>query len=116
MYKIIGADEKQYGRVTVEQLRRWIVEGRAVSQTLAQPEGAQEWKALNQFPEFAGDFAAPPISPLAPNPGAASAASFPPPNPVIAGKASSKITAGICGILLGGFGVHKFASSAETVG
>ncbi len=108
MYKIIGADGKQYGPVTVEQLRRWIAEGRAVGQTLAQLETALDWKALSQFPEFAGDFAAPPIPPLAQSPGAASAASFPAPNPVVASKASSKIAAGICGILLGGFGVHKF--------
>ena len=30
--------------------------------------------------------------------------SFPPPNP----RASNKIPAGVCGIILGGFGVHKF--------
>jgi TM2 domain-containing membrane protein YozV len=32
------------------------------------------------------------------------------------GDASKKITAGICGILLGGFGVHKFVLGYSTEG
>ena len=71
MYKIIGADGQQYGPVGAEQLRRWIVENRINAQTLVQPEGAQEWKPLSSFPEFADAFAAkppppPPSSPLPP--------------------------------------------------
>ena len=53
MYKIIGADGKEYGPVTAEQLRQWIREGRASAQTKVQAEGATEWKTLNQFSEFA---------------------------------------------------------------
>ena len=41
MYKIIGADKKEYGPVTGDQLRHWISEGRVNSQTLARAEGAQ---------------------------------------------------------------------------
>jgi len=33
MYTIIGGDQKQYGPVTAEELRRWIAEGRADAQT-----------------------------------------------------------------------------------
>jgi hypothetical protein len=53
MYKIIGADGQQYGPVTAEQLRGWIVINRANAQTLAQAEGAADWKPLAAFPEFA---------------------------------------------------------------
>lgn len=53
MYKIIGADGKEYGPVTAEQLRQWIREGRSNAQTKVQAEGATEWKTLDQFSEFA---------------------------------------------------------------
>ena len=52
MYKIIGADQKEYGPVTAEQLRQWITEGRADGRTLVQAEGGA-WKPLSTFPEFA---------------------------------------------------------------
>jgi len=31
VYKIIGADGKEYGPITAEQLRRWIAEGLAIA-------------------------------------------------------------------------------------
>ena len=52
MYKIIGGDKKEYGPVTAEDLRHWIVEGRLSGQSLVQAEGIGEWKALSEFPEF----------------------------------------------------------------
>lgn len=56
-------------------------------------EGSPEWKPLGSFPEFASELktAPPPIAPL-----------------TVASRASNKIAAGICGILLGSLGVHKF--------
>ena len=51
MYRIIGADQKEYGPVTAEELRGWIAEGRANGQTLAQIEGGA-WKPLSTYPEF----------------------------------------------------------------
>jgi len=53
MYKIRGADEKEYGPVTGEQLQQWIAEHRLNAQSLAQLEGTEGWKPLGQFPEFA---------------------------------------------------------------
>ena len=53
MYKIIGADGKEYGPVTTEQLRQWIVEGRSNAQTQVQSEGSTEWISLGQLAEFA---------------------------------------------------------------
>ena len=61
MYKIIGADGKEYGPITLEQLRQWIAQGRAGMQTKVLPDGATEWTTLGQLPEFAA--AAPSVAP-----------------------------------------------------
>jgi hypothetical protein len=53
MYKVIGADQREYGPVPVEQVGRWIAEGRANAQTTAWSEASSEWKTLADFPEFA---------------------------------------------------------------
>ncbi len=53
MYKIIGGDQKEYGPVTADELRRWIAEGRLNRQSQAQLEGSAEWHPLASFPEFA---------------------------------------------------------------
>src|SRR5260370_36798023 len=53
MYKIIGADQKEYGPVTADQIRQWIAEGRANAQTMVRREGETEWKPLSGYPEFA---------------------------------------------------------------
>jgi TM2 domain-containing membrane protein YozV len=101
MYKIIGVDGQHYGPVSADQLRRWIAEKRANAQTSVQLEGSQEWKPLGSLPEFAADFNPPPSAagPAMVAPAATSPA---------ASRAGSKIAAGICGILLGSFGIHKF--------
>ncbi|HWD18383.1 MAG TPA: DUF4190 domain-containing protein [Verrucomicrobiae bacterium] len=52
MYKIIGADHKEYGPISAEQLRQWISEGRANAATRVQAEGSNVWKALAEYPEF----------------------------------------------------------------
>lgn len=53
MYKIIGSDQKTYGPVPADQIRKWIAEGRVTGATLAQEESSTEWKPLSAFPEFA---------------------------------------------------------------
>src|SRR5436190_304169 len=52
MFKIIGADQKQYGPIPTDQIRQWISEGRVNGQTMACAEGTDEWKPLSSFPEF----------------------------------------------------------------
>ncbi len=99
MYKMIGADGQPYGPVSAEQIKRWIAEGRARSETLIQAEGTAEWKPLAAFAELSGA-APPPISALPPGYGPVAGN--------VSARASNKVAAGICGILLGGFGVHKF--------
>ena len=54
MYKILGADQREYGPVTADQLRQWITEGRANSQTMVQGPDSTEWRPLSSFAEFAG--------------------------------------------------------------
>lgn len=94
MYKIIGTDGRQYGPIEGEQIRRWLAENRVNAHTLAQSENSTEWKSLISFPEFAPDFKAAPPPQIATHMSNA--------------RASNKIPAGICAILLGGLGVHKF--------
>jgi hypothetical protein len=63
MYKIIGADGKEYGPVSAEQLRQWLGEGRVNSQTQIQPEGAADWQPLGALPEFAAELAPSAVTP-----------------------------------------------------
>ncbi|MEI6085095.1 MAG: DUF1559 domain-containing protein [Verrucomicrobiota bacterium] len=53
MFKIIGADGKEYGPVSSDQLRQWVAEGRANGQTRVRADGSTEWKSLAELPEFA---------------------------------------------------------------
>ena len=67
MYKIIGADGREYGPVAAGQLRQWMAEGRANAQTPVLAPAAQAWKPLGTLPEFVGPFTPPRppvISPL----------------------------------------------------
>lgn len=63
MYKILGADGKEYGPVTPDQLRQWFTEGRVNAQTQVQAEGSTEWKPLISYPDLAAVLpsAAPPV-------------------------------------------------------
>ena len=58
MYKIIGADQKEYGPITADQMLEWISQGRANQNTMALIDGGTGWKPLSQFPEFATALAA----------------------------------------------------------
>jgi hypothetical protein len=90
MYKIIGADGREYGPITADQLRDWIAEGRATAQTKAQAEGSAEWKPLTEYLEFAAALAR--ILPPPPAPGPISITPTPRTN-------SMALTALIMGIL-----------------
>jgi hypothetical protein len=52
MYRIIGADGKEYGPISTDQMRQWIAEGRVNMQTRVLAEGTSDWKPLSEFPEF----------------------------------------------------------------
>jgi prepilin-type processing-associated H-X9-DG protein len=63
MYRVLGADGKEYGPVNGEVLRQWITEGRAHAQTRVKSEGSAEWQTLASVPEFEAEFAAAPGAP-----------------------------------------------------
>ena len=63
MYSIIGADQKEYGPVTPEQIVQWISEGRINGKTLAKVEGGA-WKPVATFSELASHL--PAASPMPP--------------------------------------------------
>ncbi|MEY4386692.1 MAG: hypothetical protein RLY20_1975 [Verrucomicrobiota bacterium] len=105
MFNIIGADGNKYGPVAAEQIRQWIREGRANGATQAQPQQGGDWKPLAAMPDFAdvlNQSSAPPR--MTPPVGNASS------------RASNKLAAGLCGILLGGLGVHKFILGYNSAG
>ncbi len=56
-YTLIGGDQKQYGPVTEEQLRQWILDGRLTLRSQVKAESDAEWRPLSAFPEFAAALA-----------------------------------------------------------
>ena len=67
MFTIIGADQKQYGPVSADEVRQWIKDGRADARTLARAEGSDEWKPLSAFAEFMDYTASSGVPPRLPN-------------------------------------------------
>ena len=97
MYYLIGADQKEYGPVTADEIRAWIAEGRANGQTLARLEGGP-WKPLSTFPEFLSSLgSAPPTAPVAPLAQAAFVARAPETN----GMAVAGLVMGIFSVTVG---------------
>ena len=71
MYKIRGADQKEYGPVPAETIRQWIAQHRVDARTPIQPEGSTEWQPAGSFAEFKEALAAhgtspPPVPPVVP--------------------------------------------------
>jgi hypothetical protein len=101
MYKIIGANQVEYGPITTEQLRQWIAEGRVNAQTLAQAAGETGWKPISSFPEFAASFpagappsVAPGAAPMSADGGQAAALAY------VSGPAIGLIVTGALGIAM----------------
>jgi uncharacterized membrane protein YjgN (DUF898 family) len=75
MFTIIGADGKEYGPVTADQIREWIGQNRLTLDMQARLTGEAEWRRLRDFPEFAPPAATTALPPpLAAAPGAGPAA------------------------------------------
>ena len=62
MYRILGADNQEYGPVPAEVVRRWMVERRLDARSKVRREGDANWKFLSEFPEFQSPAAATPAS------------------------------------------------------
>jgi len=65
-YTVIGGDQKEYGPITADEVRKWIIEGRLNAQSMMKAESDAGWRALSAFPEFANAFAAGAATPDAP--------------------------------------------------
>jgi len=105
MYRVLGADQKEYGPISADQVREWIAQGRLNRESLASAEGAPGWKPLGNFPEFAGDLGGPTISgkvtpaPFSVGP-TTPAVRSPPPGPAVAsGQNSLAMISLVLGIL-----------------
>ena len=116
MYKIIGADGKEYGPITTDQLKQWIAEGRVNAQTRVLPDGATDWKSLSEIPELAACLPIAPLAAPASQPGSAPAAEQ------VKGPAIGLIVTGILNVLLSavrvvamatGFGLGAFNSAGR---
>jgi hypothetical protein len=94
-YTVIGNDQKQYDLVTVDDIRRWIADGRLNTQSLMREESDTEFRPLSTFPEFADAFAAKAatMGVLPPLPTAAPAASA-----KMSGIAVTSLVLGILGV------------------
>jgi hypothetical protein len=111
IYKIIGEDGKEYGRVSGGQLRQWIAEGRVESRTPVFVDGAKEWNFVGLLPEFANCFKPTTPPTVVPLPGRLR-------------RTSSSATAGlVCGILswvffccCGGFPFNLFGLIFSLIG
>jgi prepilin-type processing-associated H-X9-DG protein len=90
MYRVLGADGKEYGPVNGEVLRRWITEGRANAQTKAKPEGSTDWQTLASLPEIAAA--------LAPIPGPPPSLATAPTETKTSGMAIASLVLGILGL------------------
>ena len=114
MYKILGSDQKEYGPVTSDQLRQWIIERRLHAQSLVRLDGSPGWLPLAQFPEFSATLAG--AGPVAP----ASASAGPRTNPmaVIALVTSILATPAMCccGFVTLGIGLPIVGISFNMVG
>jgi TM2 domain-containing membrane protein YozV len=111
----------QKGPFTIEELK-----GQGVRpETLVWKEGAPNWLPAGQVPELisagvvaaggmpaGGAYPPPPPVGVAPYATPAPGGMVPPYNPAN----SNRVAAGVCGILLGAFGVHKFILGMNTAG
>ena len=53
MYFLIGADGREYGPFSVEQIRDWVAQGRANAHSRVRRDGETTWQALKDFAELA---------------------------------------------------------------
>lgn len=101
MYKILGADQKEYGPASADQVRRWITEGRITSRTQMRTEESNEWKPASEFHEFDAALAGRTRPAQAASPGVAASMppAVPPSGPPAAGLAITSMVLGILSFL-----------------
>ncbi len=65
-YIIVGGDGKEYGPVSIQEVKEWVSSGRANGDTRIKEEGAEEWSRLRDM-EFFGEGAKPAGPPTIPS-------------------------------------------------
>lgn len=124
MYKIFGSDQKEYGPISSEQVREWIVQRRANGQTQVLPEGATQWQPLSTLPEFSAALAS--TGPMPPAFGTAPGGAAPVPQKT-SGMAITSLVMGILGtctlgigsiigVILGVISLNKISKSNGQLG
>lgn len=96
MYKIIGADGKEYGPISAEQLRQWIAQGRVNNSTKVKGENDSDWQTLGTLPDFSSAMSGPP--PLTARPAPTSGG-----QPKTSALAITSLVLGILGLFSCGF-------------
>lgn len=93
MYNVIGDDGKEYGPVSLEDLKTWVAQGRVNGQTRVRSEAGTDWLPASQIPE---------INALLLGPSAAAPAAPPLPSPAPPGRLRSglAITSLVFGLIL----------------
>ena len=106
-YRIIGADGKEYGPISVDQMRQWVTEGRVNMQTRVLVEGTTDWKTVADLPEFAKPVTPAPGfgAPLPPPPGSQPAFPTMPTTPAYGSAADQVNGPGIALIILGAINI-----------
>jgi prepilin-type processing-associated H-X9-DG protein len=107
MYKIQGADQKEYGPVGADVIREWIAQRRIDGRTLVQAEGTTPWRTLAEFPEFSAALARMSAPPPPPGqmPSAAGAQALPEKTSGLAITSLVLGVLGLCGGLTSLFGL-----------
>ena len=98
MYKVIGADGKEYGPISLDQLKQWVAEKRVAPQSQVQDAATGQWKPAGQVPELAGLF--PPPAPVVQPLSAATPAAPVPARPPTQGLAITSLVLGISSVAL----------------
>jgi hypothetical protein len=94
MYKILGADGKEYGPVSLQQIQQWVAQGRVNAATRVLPEGATEWKPASEVAELQGSLVPSQAAPGAETPPAVPGAT------VKKGLALTSFILGLCSYVL----------------
>lgn len=94
MYKVIGADGKEYGPINLEVLSEWAAQGRVNPHSKVQVEGTPDWKPASEVLELQGLFAS-----MRATPGPTSAASAAVTGPQQKGMAITSLVFGILSLV-----------------
>ena len=112
MFKIIGADQKEYGPVSVAQIRQWITDGRLSGTTQAQRATGGDWQPLSAFEEFADIFNPAPAASAPEGAPAAAASSMPAAAPIPTASREMALSAvkgpAIALIVIAGLGIALY--------